>query len=229
MPLLTSNLKYFFWKLLPAALWVLATYSRPFFIHPVCETLEAASQFSRCSQDFIPSIDRASLGSSDSVSEDASSFNQIFSAAFSLLFPFLSPWTSAKDCLVILQAVFWNGFATEVSHLIVQRPRPFVYQNPVEYGLNPAHYTSFYSGHTSFVTTAFFSVFFLIFRRKAPLPILIAVGVLAEVMMISTGYFRVLAGRHFLTDILAGSVMGTLIAWWTVYRSTSLKTDEKQP
>jgi membrane-associated phospholipid phosphatase len=37
-------------------------------------------------------------------------------------------------------------------------------------------------------------------------------GLTGEALVISTAAFRILAGRHFLTDTLMGALMGTLAA-----------------
>jgi undecaprenyl-diphosphatase len=96
--------------------------------------------------------------------------------------------------------------------LIFQRPRPFVYLDPLQRGIDPAHYTSFYSGHTSFAAAMGVSVLILLWKRKVPLPFLAVLVVFIQVLVFSTGYFRIMAGRHFLTDVIVGGIAGAVTA-----------------
>ncbi len=116
------------------------------------------------------------------------------------------------DFLVLAEATLWNGVSMEAVRLTVQRPRPFVFQDPVHFGTNPAHYTSFYSGHTSFAALASASSFLAIAGRGAPPLALVATGAIGVVMIVLTGVFRVVAGRHYPTDTIAGAIAGLFIA-----------------
>ncbi len=116
------------------------------------------------------------------------------------------------DFLVLAEATLWNGVSMEVVRLTVQRPRPFVFQDPKLFGANPAHYTSFYSGHTSFAALASTSSFLALAGRGAPALALTATSLVGLVMVILTGTFRVAAGRHYPTDTIAGAVAGLMIA-----------------
>jgi undecaprenyl-diphosphatase len=107
---------------------------------------------------------------------------------------------------------------TELSHLVTHRPRPFVYQNPAVRGTEAAHYTSFYSGHTSFVAAMSMGLLLCLFRRMAPtaaLPFWAAAG---QALMLATAINRIFAGRHFASDVIAGAVAGALVAVFVAYR-----------
>lgn len=172
-------------------------------------------------------IDRFSLGWENSAADGASYFTQNLSGVYALCsllllsaFLYFSKRLSQRevfgafliDLSILLQTIGWNGVFTELSHFISQRPRPFVFLDPLTRGLDPSHFTSFYSGHTSFSAAATLGVILMLFRRKAP-PLLCFLSIaIAEVLIFSTAYFRILAGRHFLTDVLSGGVAGTAIA-----------------
>lgn len=66
-------------------------------------------------------------------------------------------------------------------------------------------YNSFPSGHTTRIF-ALMTAFALVFRRGAPLFLLLALLV---------GASRVFALDHYPSDVLAGAVLGMLAAWWT--------------
>jgi membrane-associated phospholipid phosphatase len=118
---------------------------------------------------------------------------------------------AGSDLLIFAQTAFWNGAMTEATRLIVQRPRPYVYADPSR-ASDLQNFTSFYSGHTSFTAAACVCLFLLLWGRGAPKPLLYLSLFTGEALVISTAIFRVLAGRHFLTDTLVGAVMGTLTA-----------------
>jgi membrane-associated phospholipid phosphatase len=117
------------------------------------------------------------------------------------------------DWVILAQASLWNGLTTEVLRLLVQRPRPFVYADPVRQGADVSHYTSFVSGHTSFSAAAGVTLLLLLLGRGAPRKLLIPMTSLVATLIFLTGLLRVLAGRHFLTDVLGGALSGTLVAW----------------
>jgi len=207
----------------PALLWLVANLARPYVIDPKC-----SHSPNTCTSESVIPIDQLSLGmedwKADLYSYRAQNFSGILAFAaptlwngFSYALGYLNAPAAlvslGADLLVIAQTIAWNGFFTEASHLVSQRPRPFVYSDPEVRGIDPAHYTSFYSGHTSFTAATLFAVFLILRRKKAPKWTLLLSAATFEGFVIATAYFRILAGRHFLTDVLCGALAGTLIAW----------------
>lgn len=117
----------------------------------------------------------------------------------------------STDLVLLLQTAAWNGAFTETARILVQRPRPFVYGDPVR-AQDPHNYVSFYSGHTSFAAATCFGLLLVMIGRGAPGPAILIAGLVGQSLVISTAAYRLLAGRHFLTDVLAGAAMGVLIA-----------------
>jgi membrane-associated phospholipid phosphatase len=137
---------------------------------------------------------------------------------------FLVPWLlikrtpriSLKMNLTLLVATAWNGVLVEVVRALVQRPRPLVYRSPLGDGANIHQYTSFYSGHTSFVALALLLTFLSLrdhqtgenrklFMNLALLSYFALSGL--------TAALRVVGGRHYPTDTLAGFAFGSLVAF----------------
>jgi membrane-associated phospholipid phosphatase len=118
----------------------------------------------------------------------------------------------ATDLIIWGQTVAWNGMFTETARLIAQRPRPFVYKAPAIEGADPAHYTSFFSGHTSFAAASTAALFLILLARRAPAPLLVLSALAIPSLTVSTAVFRVLAQRHFVTDVIAGGLCGILVA-----------------
>jgi len=111
---------------------------------------------------------------------------------------------------LLLQCTFINGALIEAVRLVVQRPRPFVYFDPQQYGAAPAHYTSFYSGHTSFAALACACAVLASLDARPAIRRLV-LG-LALLLTASTGLLRVTGSRHFITDVAFGALIGVAIA-----------------
>ncbi len=217
------------WILIPSLLWLGATLTRPMFITPRCSTTPEL-----CTKDSVLPMDQFSMSMEDPLADEYSYRTQNFSGLWAFAVP--AAWTTARfltggivggialtllneNLITLLQVISWNGLFTELSHLASQRPRPFVFSDPTYRGIDPAHYTSFYSGHTSFVAATTTAVFLILLNQDAPFLILCLTFASSEALILSTAYFRIFAGRHFLTDVICGAIAGSLIAYLWVNRS----------
>ncbi len=195
---------------------------RPTLIRPVC-----AENPSSCSAQSVPAIDRWSIGLEDLVADSWSFKTQFLSGAQALVVP--AAWnlatavagavapaaffaTVGADTVLLLHTLAWNGVAMETTRLLTQRPRPFVYKAPGPLGGTPAHYTSFYSGHTSATSAMAMCLVLTLIARGAPRRWWIPAATLGGLLAVATGALRILGGRHFLTDVLAGLVAGSSVA-----------------
>lgn len=104
---------------------------------------------------------------------------------------------------------------THLTKTIAQRPRPYLYnpEVPLEKKLSETASRSFFSGHTS--QTAALS--FLAAKTFADYhpeskwrPVF---WTAAATLPAATGYLRMRAGKHFLTDVLAGYICGGTIGY----------------
>lgn len=210
--------------LLGALLWLGATNIRPWVIQTRCAKNTAA-----CSPSSVEGLDQFSLGKNNGTAEDLSTDTQIATGILAYTVPVALQVTRAiitdtpmgaaffiagQDLVLITQTLVFNGAANEVVRLFVQRPRPYVYGDPSYYGTNPANYTSFYSGHTSFSEAVNTALFLVLCGRAAPLWLLVLTGAGGQAITVLTGVTRILAGRHFFTDVLWGAVAGLVIATW---------------
>jgi membrane-associated phospholipid phosphatase len=114
------------------------------------------------------------------------------------------------DLLVVVQAAALAANVNQLVKFSVGRQRPFVrYGNSPEPDRAPDSddNLSFYSGHTSFafaVATAAGTVSSLRGYRTAPW-----VWAAGLTLAAGTGYLRVAADKHYLTDVLTGAAVGT--------------------
>ncbi len=217
-------------------LWAVLIAARNHVIQPYC-----AVQPSRCQVSQLSVPDQFSALSNDLRADHYSDWTQKSAAALLLLaLPLLTLVRREKnkrralrkdlrsrtrslkhDLLLALQVFLWNGALTEFAHFVSQRPRPFVYREPLILGLDPAHYTSFYSGHTSFTAALTLTLFLLTLRHRLALPWQLLALASYQGLTLATAYFRILAGRHFLSDVICGAIAGSWVAWIFFYWQSS--------
>ncbi|MBZ5708831.1 phosphatase PAP2 family protein [Nannocystis pusilla] len=119
----------------------------------------------------------------------------------------------ARDVVVLFQVLAVNVGLTNLVKYAVRRPRPYSYDQDNSLGdiRDEEARLSFYSGHASTafaMMTAWATIFTLRHSRaRAAVPVwLAAIGIAA-----TTALLRVEAGKHFWTDVIAGSIAGTSI------------------
>jgi membrane-associated phospholipid phosphatase len=125
-----------------------------------------------------------------------------------------------EDALILAETVAVNAALVTGVKYLVQRPLPVTYARRDGLPEQAQGYRSFYSGHTSTAVAALTASAWTLHFRDGPQawPWLVT-GVVGA----SVATERVLAGRHFPTDVLvgaaAGFAVGTAIPWLHV-RST---------
>ena len=209
----THALKHLvFWILGLAIAWGGFSLGRSFWYHPWC-----AVQPSPCQMDLVNVFDQISFQNHSIFADFLSNILQNSTAVVMLILPWIflkkSRTSPIITTLFLLLGTTVNGFFLELVHGLVQRPRPLVFRDPMGDGAHLAQYTSFYSGHTSFVAFATLSTFLWIKRlmpEKKPLQSVAFTSYLGLTAL--TGTLRILGGRHFPTDVLCGWVAGTLVA-----------------
>lgn len=115
--------------------------------------------------------------------------------------------------LITLEGALINAGLVNLVKTAVRRPRPFVYneQAPLELKLKQEARYSFFSGHTSvssfftFTGAQLYNDLYPDSRYRS------TVWATAAVLPLLTGYGRMRAGKHFVSDILVGYGVGALI------------------
>jgi len=105
-------------------------------------------------------------------------------------------------------------FAQIVKHL-VGRARPELWLGPTHYA--PGSSTSFPSGHT---VGAFALAGVLVFASRSR-----TLRVIAFALAAAVGLSRILAFRHWASDVTASAVIGLVTAWLVVHVVTALTSD----
>lgn len=102
------------------------------------------------------------------------------------------------------------GLVVQLVKLCVGRARPELWLGAAQYA--PGSSTSFPSGHT---VGAFALAGVLVFASRSP-----ALRVIAFLLASAVGFSRVLAFRHWASDVTASAVIGLVAAWLCVRAST---------
>ncbi|WKN31783.1 phosphatase PAP2 family protein [Porifericola rhodea] len=118
--------------------------------------------------------------------------------------------------LMFLETLLLNETFTGLSKVLVSRPRPFTHNGDVDFMDRTAedNNLSFFSGHTSYTAAiSFFSAQILSQYIDNPTTRnLIWAGAIA--WPAATGYFRYKAGKHYVTDVLTGYVVGAALGYF---------------
>jgi membrane-associated phospholipid phosphatase len=112
------------------------------------------------------------------------------------------------DLLIIGEAVALSGVVTQATKFVAARTRPYAV-----YGTLPSEgvddHLSFFSAHTSIAFSAVAAGGMLAKLRGDPAwPWVYGVGFTAAA---ATGYFRLAADKHWLSDVLMGAATGTAV------------------
>jgi len=194
--------------------WAYAVQSRGLWIHPYCP-----AQPERCSPQSLFFFDRWGYGNEIPLADALSFLGQNISGILAILVPLawgirarIGLRNCVTDFVLLFEATALNGVMNECVHAITHRPRPFVYFDPLHRGTDPAHYTSFYSGHTSFAATAGACLVISLITRNAPSWMRVSGLSLVSLLTVGTGVCRILAGRHFPSDVVGGIAAGVFAA-----------------
>jgi membrane-associated phospholipid phosphatase len=107
----------------------------------------------------------------------------------------------------LLIVIGGNGILTTTVKELADRARPAL--NPIAETLGP----SFPSGHSSW-SAAFFAAAALLLTRGRPRPVRAAIAGIAVWLVVMVAGSRVLLDVHWLSDVIAGLVLGT--AWFSI-------------
>jgi membrane-associated phospholipid phosphatase len=187
---------------------------------PTAFTADLVGTNHHLDRDHVPPFDRFAL---DRSSKTAGTISNVGVVTMLVLPPLLDvldvrlhggAWTSAgEDLLVMGEAVLVNGGLNEVVKLAVRRPRPLAYSEPAG---SPALadtdiYLSFYSSHssTAFAMGTAYASTFALRHPHSGYRFVVYGAVIAGAGTV--GLMRVLAGKHFPSDVFTGAAVGSVI------------------
>ncbi len=125
-----------------------------------------------------------------------------------------TPRSFADDLGVYLEALAVDGAVNQAVKVTARRPRPLAYDPtlPADARASSETYVSFYSEHASLAFTAAAAwVTMTALRHPGRRGIVAAVAAVAGGLAAATAALRMVAGKHFLTDVAAGAAAGTAV------------------
>jgi len=148
-------------------------------------------------------------------SRSAASASDLFmDASVGMPLVFFTRKTIKTDLLMLAESNLLCGGITQLSKGLFQRPRPFVYRSdPAGKPLGRDAFRSFISGHTSAAFNGAVLAGVVYSKRHPGSASRKTVWAAGLTLAAATGTCRVLAGRHFPTDVLAGAAAGALTGW----------------
>lgn len=205
-----STRKWWFALLLGLVLWSFMYLTRVYWYSPWCAVTP-----SPCLPDHVNALDRIVFQFNSVQADFWSNVVQNFVG----MVVFIAPWflfsrsVALEETLITGTISFWNLAWLEIFRAAVQRPRPLVFNSVLGDGANIHQYTSFYSGHTSFVALATLSFFFMFKRRYPGISNKAKTSLFGAFLALTilTGVLRILGGRHYPTDTLAAFAIGSVI------------------
>jgi membrane-associated phospholipid phosphatase len=128
-----------------------------------------------------------------------------------------------EDLLFIAEAVAFSGLANQAVKFLAGRERPFVHELAGPDKPHTAHPTdnnlSFYSSHTSMAfSTAVAAGTVATMRGYRGAPYVWALGLPLALL---SGYLRIAADRHYVSDVLVGAALGSAfgaLTPWLMHR-----------
>lgn len=162
-----------------------------------------------CDPHSVNPIDRTVIGNASDVADWVSTVT----TGAAIIVPPLADWIALRDVrpwfedvVVFTQAITVNGALVTTAKYITQRPIPRVYSGAAS-ATDPGNYRSFYSGHTSLAFVALSTASVTLNRRYG---LTWQPWVATAIIGASVATERVLAGRHFYSDVVVGAAAGTL-------------------
>jgi hypothetical protein len=120
--------------------------------------------------------------------------------------------TRQDDLVVLAEALAITGAATGWIKVLARRPRPFLFTDSAAHYWEPDAGLSFPSGHASVAFAGAAAYASMLHRRGVSEGRGTEVALLFSAAAV-TGGLRVIAHKHFPTDVVAGALLGAAIGW----------------
>ncbi len=150
---------------------------------------------------------------------------EIFFVCVFLIFYWCLSYNHAfKFAFCYVASVMLNG----VLKLIVRRPRPWMASSSIENKL-PASGLSFPSGHSQSISAiSTFIVYDVFTNKQNSKKVKLCSLIVAILICLTVGFTRIYLGQHYLTDVLAGLLLGALVVLLIKFIEAKLPDKFKQ-
>ncbi len=124
-----------------------------------------------------------------------------------------------KESLIIIESIAISSALNNIVKYAISRPRPYIYTskaNTKEKNNRDAH-LSFYSGHTTFAFSTAVSFATIMSKRFDKTWQKSLIWGIPLTLASTVAFLRINAGKHFLTDVITGAIIGSSIGWIVPY------------
>ena len=137
----------------------------------------------------------------------------------------------AEDLLLVFEAIAFASTVNQATKFLAGRERPFVQaRGAADRSSSPGSpddNLSFFSAHSTLAFAAAVSgATVATLRGYDTAPYLWVIGGL---MALATGYLRIAADRHYLSDVLVGAAVGSLVGWAVPWLHRASLWDDEAP
>ncbi len=170
-----------------------------------------------CDSDDVNAFDRTAIGYHNEASSMASHIGVVglpLIAGLASLADFFEfgGMTFLEDLVLIAEALTISGAMHQITRHAFNRPRPYMYIDDNNDSIRRDSiddYLAFFSGHTSAAFSATVAFAYIFSVRRPDNKWKYAIWAFAIAASSAVGVFRVTAGIHFWTDVLAGGIIGS--------------------
>lgn len=168
-----------------------------------------------CDENDLNAIDRPFAGTYDERWSDATDVVMLVlaSAPWPMLWYDNTLLNTLNDVTIIYESALTAAALSGLATLSAARARPFVYgtKAPEDVRTSPNGALSFVSGHTTMAFALSTSTFWTIYRRHGSGAYAWTTLGVGTVLASAVGVGRVLAGKHFPTDVVTGAAVGASV------------------
>jgi membrane-associated phospholipid phosphatase len=157
-------------------------------------------------------------------SENSAKISDYLVASMAVM-PFALNWIDnstsfyMKESLIVVESIAISSALNSMIKYSVSRPRPYIYSGKAseeEKSSRDAH-LSFFSGHTAFAFSTAVSFSTIMSDRFDKTWQKSLIWGIPLTLASTVAFLRVNAGKHFLTDVLTGAIIGSSIGWLVPY------------
>lgn len=178
-----------------------------------------------CDSQTVNGLDRVSIGWNSKPARTASDLFLGINLALPIVLDLIDVAASRppdalrgylQDLLILSEVFVVTSGLTSVFKYAVRRPRPFLYDSDMDAFPSEARQDvdaslSFFSGHSSSAFAMATAGSYLFMLRHPQSKWVIPVWIVSEALAATTASLRVVAGKHFITDVLVGAAVGSAV------------------
>lgn len=127
-----------------------------------------------------------------------------------LAFTHNKPNSIVDELFLVAESISLTHFLLQITKTAVNRPRPLMYAKnlPGKQRFRADNFLSFFSGHAATTFSFATSTTMLAAKSNTSMPLKAASAIVTFSLASVTSVLRVASGKHFITDVLSGAIIG---------------------